>query len=308
LEYSIDLLQKVAIMPQEKSDLLKRIESGKRILMAEIAPPKSPDGAQVKSLARKFAGKVHALGVSDNRDDIRMSALAAASLILNEGVEPLLHMTTRDRNRTALFADCLGAQAMGIHNILCTSGTHQTLLPFYTAKNVYDIDATLLLKICKDSEKASADSDFQALCLGAVASPYADPIELQLPRLAQKIFVGARFIITHPIFDLDRFGIWWKEVNNRGLQEKAAFIAGIRVLTNAASAKAFSEKRPLPMVSATIIQRLSSKSSPSDCRKEGIAIALETIERLSTMEGLRGFEIVCDEDHGAAVEVLEQLQ
>jgi methylenetetrahydrofolate reductase (NADPH) len=265
-------------MPQEKSDLLKRIESGKRILMAEIAPPKSPDGAQVKSLARKFAGKVHALGVSDNRDDIRMSALAAASLILNEGVEPLLHMTTRDRNRTALFADCLGAQAMGIHNILCTSGTHQTLLPFYTAKNVYDIDATLLLKICKDSEKASADSDFQALCLGAVASPYADP------------------------------GIWWKEVNNRGLQEKAAFIAGIRVLTNAASAKAFSEKRPLPMVSATIIQRLSSKSSPSDCRKEGIAIALETIERLSTMEGLRGFEIVCDEDHGAAVEVLEQLQ
>jgi methylenetetrahydrofolate reductase (NADPH) len=294
-------------MSQEKSGLQKRIESGKRIVLAEIAPPKSPDGAQVKSLAKKFVGKVDALGVSDNRDDIRMSALAAASLIVNEGVEPVLHMATRDRNRAALSSDCLGASALGIRNILCTSGTHQTLLPFYTAKNVYDIDATLLLKICKDNEKNGGQSESAPLCLGAVASPYADPIELQLPRLAQKILIGAQFVITQPLFDLERFNAWWKEIQNRGLHEKAAFVAGIRILTQIDSAKAFAEKRPLPLIPDTILQRLSTKSNAKDCRKEGIAIALETIERLEKVEGLRGFEIVCEEDPEACVEVLEKL-
>lgn len=299
--------KKVAAMPDEKSNLQKRIESGKPILLAEIAPPKGPDIGQVRFMAKKFSGKVHALGVSDNRDDVRMSALAAASIIAREGVEPILHMTTRDRNRAALSSNCMGAQALGIHNILCTSGTHQTLLPFYAAKNVYDIDATLLLKICKDLDKTPSMPEPTHLCLGAVASPDADPIELQLPRLAQKIFVGAQFIITQPVFDLDRFGVWWKEVVNRGLHEKAAFIAGIKVFANAAAAKAYAEKRPLPLMLPSVIHRLSSISDPDAGRKEGSAIALETIERLSSINGLRGFEIVCD-DTNDAIELLGKIQ
>lgn len=300
-------MKKVDTMQQEKSILQQRIESGKRILLAEIAPPKGPDIKELKDLAKKFSGKALALGISDNRDDVRMSALAAASIMQGEGVETIVHMVTRDRNRTALYSDCIGAQALGVHNILCTSGTHQTLLPFYTAKNVYDIDATLLLKICKDVEKTS-NHNATPLCLGAVTSPYADPIELQLPRLAQKIFVGAQFVITQPIFDLDRFDAWWKEVSNRGLHEKAAMIAGIKILSTPAVTKAFAEKRPSTMMPPTIIQRLSSKSASDACRKEGIAVALEIIERLSANSGLRGFEVSCDEDPDAAVEVLEKIK
>jgi methylenetetrahydrofolate reductase (NADPH) len=300
-------------MPYEKSNLQKRIESGNRIVLAEIAPPQSADGARVRAAAKSFSGKVHALGVCDNRDGVRMSALAAASIILSEGVEPVLHMTTRDRNRTALISESLGAQAMGIKNVLCTSGTHQSLLPFHAAKNVYDIDATILLQSLKGLEKNASIVGEKSIdgplpfCLGAVASPYADPIELQLPRLAQKIFAGAQFIITQPIFDLDRFNIWWKEVSNRGLPEKAAFIAGIKVLISGESAKAYAEKRPLPMVPEAMITRLASKSDTQGGRKEGIKIALETIEKLSTINGLRGFEIACDDDHEVALEILESL-
>jgi methylenetetrahydrofolate reductase (NADPH) len=242
-----------------------------------------------------------------------MSALAAASIILSEGVEPVLHITTRDRNRTALISESLGAQAMGIKNLLCTSGTHQSLLPFHAAKNVYDIDATILLQSLKGLEKNASIVGEKSIdghmpfCLGAVASPYADPIELQLPRLAQKIFAGAQFVITQPIFDFDRFGLWWKEVTNRGIPGKAAFIAGIKVLISGESAKAYAEKRPLPMVPEAMITRLASKSDTQGGRKEGIKIALETIEKLSTINGLRGFEIACDDDHEVALEILESL-
>ena len=301
-------------MRQEITNLQKRIESGGPIIIAEITPPQSLGGAKIRTMAKGFAGKVHALGVSDNRDGIRMSALAAASLIRAEGVEPIMHMVTRDRNRVALLSDCIGAFTLGIGNILCTSGTHQSLLPFGDAKSVFDIDATLLLKSCKELEKNAAVSGDDGsggpahLCLGAVASPFADPLELQLRRLDQKISAGAQFMVTHPVFDLDRFFAWWKEVTARGLQKKAAFIAGVKILTDAESAKAFAEKRPVPLVPDPIIERLASPSDKRGSRAEGIAIAFETIEKLSAADGLRGFEIVCDDDHEAAIEVLERLK
>ena len=301
-------------MQQEKSNLQKRIESGKPIVTAEIAPSASSDPAALRSLVKGFSGKVHALGISDNRDGVAMSAVAASAIAVSENVEPILHMTTRDRNRTALVSDFLGARALGVRNMLCTSGTHQTLHPFRAAKNVFDIDATILLQSLHNLGKNASivgeeniDGD-TSYCLGAVASPFADPIELQLPRLAQKIFVGAQFIVTEPVFDLDRFGLWWKEVTNRGLQEKAAFIAGIRILTSAETAKAFVEKRPLPLVPASIVERLTSKKDKAACRSEGIAVAQEIMNKLSSVAGLRGFEIVCDEDHNAALEVLASLK
>jgi methylenetetrahydrofolate reductase (NADPH) len=299
-------------MQQDKTNLQKRIESGKPLVTAEIAPPRSSDSQAMRALAKRFAGRVHAVGVTDNKDSITMSAVAAASLVASENVEPILHMATRDRNRAALVSDFLGACALGVRNILCTSGTHQTLLPFHAAKNVFDIDATVLLQTLHDlksSAKVIGEENIDgpvSYCLGAVASPYADPIELQLPRLAQKIFVGAQFVVTHPVFDFDRFIGWWKEVTNRGLHEKAAFIAGIKIFTDASAAKAFAQKRPFPMVPDALLARLGSK--PGSCRDEGIKIALETIEKLSSANGLRGFEIVVDHDADAAVQVLDTLK
>jgi len=298
-------------MPQEKTALQKRIESKKPIIIAEVAPPKSLDVAPIRALAKKIAGKVHALGISDNRDSIRMSAMAAASIVFAEKIEPILHMATRDRNRIALFSDCIGAQALGIRNILCTSGTHQSLLSIEDAKNVFDFDATLLLReLGKNTLLVNGNTPDgrTPLCLGAVASPFADPMALQLARIEQKISAGAQFLITPPIFDLDRFGTWWKEVTVRRLHEKAAFIAGIKVLTDASSAREYATKRPIPMVPDSVINRLASKSDPRASRAEGISIATEIIKKLSGVDGIRGFEIVCDDDLDAAIEMLDGLK
>ncbi len=291
--------------------LQKRIASGKPVIIAEIAPPRSLDAEPIRVLAKKIAGKVHALGVSDNRDSIRMSAIAAASIIHAEKVEPILHMATRDRNRIALLSDCIGAHALGIRNILCTSGTHQALIPIEDAKNVFDYDATLLLReLAKNPVFISgfAHTGHTALCLGAVASPIADPMELQLLRTEQKISCGANFMVTPPIFDLARFELWWKEVTARGLHKKTAFIAGIKVLTDAAEAADYAKKRPIPMIPEALLSRLSSKSKVDDVRKEGIAIATETIDKLSGIDGIRGFELVCEDDLDAALEVLDGLK
>ena len=179
-------------MATEMSVLKKQIESGRPLLVAEISPPKSGDPALVRAAAKRYLGKVHALGVSDNREGACMSALAAASLLIDERVEPILHMVTRDRNRIALISDYLGAQALGIRNVLCTTGTHQTLGPARAAKNVFDIDSIQLIRVFANLTKNGAivgEAYFNGtppICLGAVANPYADPMEMQVLRLPRR--------------------------------------------------------------------------------------------------------------------------
>jgi len=230
-----------------------------------------------------YAGKVHALGISDNRDRVSMSALAAASLVAGGGVEPILHVVTRDRNRIALVSECLGAQALGIRNILCTTGTHQTLGQFRAARNVFDIDSIQLLQAYAQLGENGSIVGEQSihsegpLCLGGTAAPFADPLELQLVRLAKKFAAGARFLITQPIFDIDRFAAWWKEVTQRGIHERVAMIAGVRILTDAEEAKQYAEKRPLPMMPESVLQRVASQSDKAAQRAAGIEIAVEMI-------------------------------
>jgi methylenetetrahydrofolate reductase (NADPH) len=241
-----------------------------------------------------------------------MSALAAASLVAAEGVEPILHVVTRDRNRIALASECLGAHALGVRNLLCTTGTHQTLGSCHGARNVFDIDSIQLLRMCDDLPSSRAVLGANGLqcagsfCLGAVAAPYADPLEMQVARLAKKAGAGAKFLITQPVFDLERFETWWNEVTRAGIHEKVAILAGIRPLTDAEGAKAWAETPPRPMIPDAVLARLSSKADASAQRTAGIDLACETIERLSELEGLRGFEIQPDGDDDAAIEVIEK--
>jgi methylenetetrahydrofolate reductase (NADPH) len=250
------------------------------------------------------------VGVSDNRDRVAMSALAAASLLKEEGLEPILHMTTRDRNRIALVSEALGAQALGIRNLLCTSGNHQTLGSFRAARNVYDIDAVQLLQACAHMESDGALLGEKGLegagpfCLGAVASPDADPPALQLMRLAKKTRAGAKFLVTQPVYDLDRFEAWWKEVTLRGLHEQAAILAGIHPLSDTHFGQAGSG--PQQRIPDSQAARLASLRDPGAWRDAAIEIALETIHRLSNLRGIRGFCISADGDHEASLQIIEE--
>jgi methylenetetrahydrofolate reductase (NADPH) len=299
-------------MNNNGTGLQQRIQSGQSLLLAEISPPQNGDAAQVRQLAKRFAGKVHALGVSDNRDRVTMSALAAAALAAGEGVEPILHMITRDRNRIALVSEALGAQALGIRNLLCTSGTHQVLGPFRSARSVFDVDTVQLLQtyadLARNGSLVGADSIPGAgpFCLGAVAAPCADPVELQVLRLAKKTVAGAQFLVTQPVYDVGRFSQWWEEVERREIPKKCAMLAGIQPLANADRARELSEKRPSPGIPQSVLDRLSAASGPAAQRAAGIAIALETIERLKVVKGLRGFQICADDDVDAALEVIDK--
>jgi methylenetetrahydrofolate reductase (NADPH) len=294
------------------TDLQQRLASGGRVLLAEISPPAESTPAGVQQLAKRFAGKVHALGISDNRDRVGMAALAAASLVAGQGVEPVLHVTTRDRNRIALVSEVLGAQALGIRNILCTSGTHQTLGQFRAAKNVYDIDVIQLLQTCAHlasdgalvGERAFAGTE--SFCLGAVASPNADPLELQMIRLGKKVSAGAGFLVSQPVYDTDRFTAWWAEVSRRGLHEKAAILAGIEPLGEHALEDARAKRRPLARIPDAVLQQVATKSDAAGRRRAAIDLAVETVKRLSGTKGLRGFCIGVDGDPDAALEIIEK--
>ena len=299
-------------MAKEKTDLAGRIESGGQILVAEVSPPLGADPAPVRHVAKRYAGKVHALGVSDNRDGVCMSALVAASLVKAEGVEPILHVVTRDRNRIALVSDYLGARALGIGNVLCTSGTHQTLGRPRASKNVFDVDSIQLIQtyagLAADARIIGEEGieGCGPACLGAAASPYADPVELQLVRLAKKVAAGARFVITDPVFNLDRFDSWWKEVTRRGIHERVAVLAGIRLLADAVDARAHAGRRPDPMVPHAVVERIASAGDKTAQRAAAIEIAVETIDRISRTEGLRGFQICGGGHDHAALEVIEK--
>lgn len=297
-------------MSPQATGLQERIASGKTILLAEVHPPHSGDPAPLREAARRYAGKVHAVGVSDNRDRVAMSALAAASLLKAEGLEPILHVTTRDRNRIALVSEALGAQALGIRNLLCTSGNHQTLGRFRAARNVYDIDAVQLLQSYANLATDGAllgESGLEGtgpFCLGAVASPDADPSALQWLRLAKKTRAGAKFLVTQPVYDLERFEAWWKEVVSRGLHEQAAILAGIHPLSDSHFAHA--GPRAQQAIPDPLAARLASLSDPGAWRDAAIQIALETIHRLSNLPGIRGFCISADGDHEAALRIIDE--
>ncbi len=296
----------------QPTDLQQRLASGKNVLLAEISPPPEAAPQGVQELAKRFAGKVHALGVSDNRQRVGMAALAAASLVAGQGVEPVLHVTTRDRNRIALVSEVLGAHALGIRNILCTSGTHQTLGHFRAAKNVYDVDVIQLLQTCANlandaalvGEAAIAGAD--GFCLGAVAAPNADPLELQMIRLTKKVSAGAGFLVSQPVYDLERFSAWWAEVARRGLHEKVAILAGIEPLGDNELESARAKRRPSPRIPEAVFQQVASKTDAAARRRAAIDLAVETVKRLSGTKGLRGFSIAVNGDQDAALEIIEK--
>lgn len=294
----------------EKTGLQKRIDSDEQIILIDFPPPKGSNAEEVRKIAQQCAGHMHALGVNDNRNGVCMSALAAASIVKSEGVEPILHIVTRDSNRIALISTVLGAEALGIRNILCTSGTHQTLGRFGKSKNVGCIDSVQLLQALSSmAENASfvgeeSIKDSVPLCLGGVAAPYADPMEMQIVRLAKKCKAGAEFLITQPVFDVDRFEEWWKMVTEKGLHEKIAIIAGIHPLIDATEATKYAAQRPSPCIPEALLERITSKAADSQ-RAEGIAIATETVERLSALKGLRGFEFSGDIE--ASLEIIGKM-
>ncbi len=293
------------------SRLKEVLKKGHFAVTAECGPPKGADPKVVKTKARILKGFVDSVNVTDNQTGVvRLSSFAACVLLKKEGIDPVLQMTTRDRNRIALQSDVLGASAVGIRNILCLSGDHQSFGNQPQAKGVFDVDSIQLVQIVQQMRDkgliagGEVLSEPPRLFIGAVANPFADPFAYRVVRLGKKVSAGAEFIQTQCIYNIQRFAEWMKMVRDMGLHEKVGILGGITPLKSARMAEYMSRQVAGMDVPEEVINRMRSVPA-AEQRKEGMRIAVETINALQEIEGVRGIHIMAIEWEDAVPQIVE---
>jgi methylenetetrahydrofolate reductase (NADPH) len=275
--------------------LQKKIESNQFVVCGEIGPPQSSDGDVIREKSKHFKGYVDAVNVTDNQTAVvRLSSIASAKILLDEGVEPIMQMTCRDRNRLAIQSDLLGAAALGVRNVLCLTGDYQTFGDQPEAKGVFDLDSIQLVATvaAMNSGFLLSGSEMKKppeFLIGAAANPFAEPLEMRLIRLHKKIAAGARFIQTQPVFDLGIFTRWMERVVDMGLHEKAAILPGVMPVRSVKALLWMKEKVPGMRIHAEYIDRMSRARDPQG---EGVAVAVELIRALKDMRGVRGIHLM----------------
>ncbi len=283
------------------SKLEKIFASGQLAVTSECGPPRGSDPEAIIEKANLIKDHVDAINVTDNQTSVvRTSSLAACIHLKLMGVEPVLQMVTRDRNRIALQSDILGAASFDINNILCLSGDHQSFGDNAQGQNVHDLDSMQLVQTVRhmrdDGQFINGDEIKRPpqLFVGAAANPFADPFEIRVPRLAKKIAAGAEFIQTQCIYNLDRFEEWMKLACDRGLHEKVYIMAGMTPMKSAGMARYMKNKVPGMDVPDEVIKRLADTPKEKQA-EEGIKICIEAIQRLKEVEGVSGFHIMAIE-------------
>jgi methylenetetrahydrofolate reductase (NADPH) len=226
------------------------------------------------------------------------------------GLDPVMQMVCRDRNRIALQSDILGAAAVGINNLLCLSGDHQRFGDHPTAKNVFDIDSIQLIQTVKrmrDEGKFISGEEIKGkpnIFIGCAENPFADPFEIRALRLAKKAAAGAQFVQTQCVFNVEKFEKWMEMVRDLGVHEKMYILAGITPMKSIGMARYMKNSVPGMDVPEEQIERL--KGVPKEkIAEEGIKIAVETIERVRAIKGVAGVHIMAIEWEDRVPEIVK---
>jgi 5,10-methylenetetrahydrofolate reductase len=278
------------------TNLEKILESGRFAVTAEAGPPKGTSAAVVEKKGGTLRNCCDAVNITDNQTAIvRMSSLAGCVLLKQTGIEPVMQMVVRDRNRLALQSDILGAVALGIGNFLCLSGDHQKFGNHPTAKGVFDIDSIQLIQMLKkmrDEKKFLSDDDISGevpMFIGAAANPFADPFEFRVKRLAKKVAAGADFIQTQAVYDVPKFAKFMEMVCERGLDKQVHILAGVIPIRSVGMARYMRDYVSGVSVPDEIITRLEQAEKAKD---EGVKIILEIIEQVKEIPGVHGIHIM----------------
>ena len=295
------------------SNLEKVIASGKPAVTAELGPPMSADPHEVIKKAGILKGVCDAANITDCQTAVvRISSIAAAFIAQREGLEPVMQMTCRDRNRIAMQADLLGAAALGLKNCLCIAGDHQKfsaagrLKGHPGAKNVYDVDTCQLVGIMKKMRDEGLQQGGDKLevapkfFIGASWTPMGDPMDFRPYNLKKKVDAGADFIQTQGIYDMEMFKSQMEKARNLGLHERTAILAGIIVPKSAMILKYMDSSVAGVTVPKALIDRmLKAKEAAGDDKKkmkelqeqEGIKIAVELVQQALEIPGIKGVHI-----------------
>ncbi len=260
------------------STLEKILASGDLAVTSECGPPRGALPEKVREKAEMLRGYVDGVNVTDNQTAmVRMSSLAACILLKQMGLNPILQMVTRDRNRLAMQSDIMGAYAHGIDTMLCLSGDHPHFGDHPMAASVHDIDSIQMIQMVKDMRDEGLFQGGEKIdgppkmFIGAAANPFADPFELRVSRLAKKVKAGVDFIQTQCIYNLDKFEKWMEGVRDRGLHEQVYILAGITPMKSVGMARYMKNRVPGMDVPDEVVKRMGGvpKDKQAD---EGIKI------------------------------------
>lgn len=296
------------------SNLHEKLVKGGFAITGECGPPRGADKEVIDKKAQLLNGFVDAVNVTDNQTAIvRMSSISASVHLIAKGLEPVMQMVVRDRNRIAIQSDILGAYSLGIKNILCLSGDHQSFGSQPDALNVFDIDSLNLIRVVKDMRETKKDmSGFELkeapeMFIGAAANPFADPFSYRVLRLAKKIDAGVDFIQTQCIYNMPRFKEWVRRANDQGLTDKVYILGGVTPLKSSGMAAYMNSKVAGMDIPENIINRMKGVEK-KDQAKEGIKICIETIHELKELKGVHGVHIMAIEWEEAVKTIVEQAE
>ena len=297
--------------PRRKMSLRERLASGGFAVTAEISPPRGADTGPITKTAALLRDWVDAVNITDNQSsNVRLASWAGSLAALSAGLEPVMQMTCRDRNRIALQSDLLGASALGIRNVLVMTGDHPKFGDHPEAKPVFDLDSVQLLWALRHMRDQGVVLSGRPLnpppeCfLGAVENPFAPPAGFRAERLGKKVAAGAQFVQTQFVFDTAAFGLWMAQVRELGLHERCYILAGVGAIRSRRALDFIRDKVPGVHVPDDVYRRLNGV--PADqTAAEGARLAAETIRELATMGGVAGVHLLVAGNEQAVPGILD---
>ncbi len=309
--------------PPAESNLVAALLSGRFALTAEVVPPLSGDAKDLLERAEPLRGMVDAINVTDSAmARVTMSSLASAGVLAANGLQPVMQITCRDRNRIGLLNDLLGASALGINNILCMRGDDPSAGPYADAKPVFDVGATELIqwasemaysgKIPASAMSASRDGDppeaptiqtAPRLFIGAAESPVDPPEDWEPEDLQRKIKAGAQFAQTQLCYDIGLVERYFSRLRNFGITEQIFILIGTGPMASARSARWMNENLWGVTVPDAIIDRLDAASDP---KAEGIEICTEFLQELTEIPGVAGAHLMAPGNAASLPEVIKR--
>ncbi len=292
------------------SNLEKVLAAGHFAVTAECGPPRGADPEIVRKKAAWVKGNVDACNVTDNQTSVvRMSSLAGCMLLKEQGLEPLIQMVVRDRNRIALQSDLLGASALGVRNLLCLSGDHQKFGDDPQAKNVFDIDSMQLIHLAKTMRDEGIFPSGRKLegpprfFIGAAVNPFADPFEIRVPRLKLKMAAGVDFVQTQCIYNMAKFKAYMEEAWREGLPERVSILAGVTPLKSVGMAK-FMRRMVAGMdIPDAVVDRIGAEPKEKQAAK-GIEMCIEQIQEIKEIKGIAGVHVMAIEWEEKLAEII----
>jgi 5,10-methylenetetrahydrofolate reductase len=276
------------------SRLRGALASGEFVVTAELGPPLNPDPELVRRTARAFAGVVHAANVTDNQAaTVKLSPLACSVWMIEEGLEPILQLTTRDRNVMALQSDLLGAWALGVRSILALSGDPLKVGPYESiASRVADIDGSGLARLVAgmNAGRLAADEELATptgFLVGGAANPLVDTVE----RVEQKLDAGVDFFQTNIVYDVRRFAEWFAPVNAAGVAERAPVLVGVTPPRSTRMLRHMHDNIPGIEVDDATFSRMEGLEGVA-AKAAGVDIAVEVVARLREVPGVAGVHLM----------------